>query len=53
MPAYGIDRAIDSVTADFDDLAAVDGVGITIRRLPFAADATSTFRSLAGTSVGS
>jgi len=53
MPAYGIERAIDDVSADFADLAAVDGVGITIRRLAFATDATSTFRSLAGTSGGS
>ena len=53
MPAYGIERAIDAVTPDFADLAAVAGVGVTVGRMPFGADATSTYRSLAGTSGGS
>lgn len=53
MPAYGIDRAISAVTADLAELAALDGVGLTIGRLAFADDAPATFSSLAGTSVGS
>jgi hypothetical protein len=53
MPAYGIDRALGAVQADLAGLAALDGVGLTIGRAAFADDADATFRSLAGTSVGS
>lgn len=59
MPAYGIERAIDGVTADFagvgavDGVDGVDGVGVTIGRVPFGPDAASTCRSLTGTSGGS
>ncbi len=53
MPTYGIDRAVSDVTSDLAELAALDGVGVTVGRLAFASDAAATFSSLAGTSVGS
>jgi hypothetical protein len=52
MPAYGIDRAIKTVTSDFAGLTALDGVGVTISRQAFASDASATFTALAGTPVG-
>ncbi len=52
MPAYGLDRAVSDVTSDFAELAALDGVGVTIGRLAFASDAATTFTSLAGRPVG-
>ena len=53
MPAYGIDRAVEEVTADLAGLAASGGVDVAIRRQAFAADAASTFGRLAGTPPGS
>lgn len=52
MPSYGVDRAIHDLTSDLAELAALDGVHITIRREAFGPDAAATFHSLAGTSVG-
>lgn len=53
MPAYGLDRAIHTVTTALADIAAVDGVGLTVGRLAFGSDAAATVRLLAGTAVGS
>ena len=53
MPAYGIDRAIRTVTADLVELAAVDEVQVRVGRVPFGDDADATFLALAGTPVGS
>jgi hypothetical protein len=53
MPAYGLDRAIHSVTADLAEHAALDGVDVTVGRVAFGIDADATVRSLGGTSVGS
>ncbi len=53
MPAYGIDRAISDVSVGLAELAALDGVGISIGRRAFAEHAGATFASLAGTSVSS
>jgi hypothetical protein len=53
MPAYGIGRAIDEVTADFAGRTPSGGVGVTVQRRYFADDPDATFQSLAGTSVGS
>ena len=53
MPAYGVDRAIDEVTGDMAALAALDGVQVTVRRRLFGVDPPATYRSLAGTPVGS
>jgi hypothetical protein len=52
MSTYGIERAIYDVTSDLAELAALDGVGLSVSRLAFADDSATTFRSLAGTSVG-
>ena len=41
------------MTADLAELAALDGVDVTVGRVAFGDDADATFRSLAGTSVGS
>ncbi|HET6952245.1 MAG TPA: hypothetical protein VFI47_17830 [Acidimicrobiales bacterium] len=53
MPAYGVDRGIDQVTADLAGLAAPAGVAVTVTRRAFGADGPATFASLAGVSVGS
>jgi hypothetical protein len=53
MPAYGLDRAIHAVTDDLAALAARDGVEVTVHRVAFGKDAADTYRSLAGTPVGS
>jgi len=53
MPAYGIGRAIDEVTADFARLSPSGGVRVTVQRRRFADDADATFQSLAEASVGS
>jgi hypothetical protein len=53
MPAYGLDRAVQAVTADLAGHAALDGVDVTVSRVPFGDDAAATVRSLAGASVGS
>ena len=49
MPAYGVDRALRDVAVD---LRALDGADIALSRCAFAADAATTFGSLAGTSTG-
>ena len=53
MPAYGIDRAVQDVTADLAGCDGADGVGVTLSRLAFSGDAATTFDVLAGTTVGS
>jgi hypothetical protein len=53
MPAYGVDRAIEEVTGDMAALAALDGVQVTVRRRLFGVDPPATYRSLAGTPMGS
>ena len=53
MPAYGLDGAIHDVADDLAALAARDGVDLSVSRTAFGSDAAATFRSLAGTSVGS
>jgi hypothetical protein len=53
MPAYGIEHAIEHVRSDLADLAAIDEVEVVVRRLSFSEDHATTFRSLAGASVGS
>jgi hypothetical protein len=52
MPAYGVDRALRDVRADFARLAARGGIGVTVTRQAFAGNASATFASLAGTPVG-
>ena len=53
MPAYGIEHAIEHVRSDLADLAAIDEVEVVVSRVSFSEDHATTFRSLAGASVGS
>ena len=51
MPAYGVDRAMVEVLADLGELAQVEGVEVTVGRVPFGNHAGATFAALADPTV--
>jgi hypothetical protein len=52
MPTYGVHRAVADVRSGLASLAKGEGVELAVGRVPFGADAASTFTALVRSIVG-
>jgi hypothetical protein len=52
MPTYGIERAAYQLTSDLAELTALDGVSLSVRRVPFATTPAETYRNVVGPRAG-